>query len=113
MRKINLCKKVDTARNRMHKKHNCLKVYLLASISPPPIRRLIFINLERQNQKNGLRNKMYRQMATISRLKSRKGLFRISCALLNDPSQSRINAWKDMTEDIRDWIEPGTLTYSV
>lgn len=43
-------------------------------------------------------------MTTISRLKSRKSFLRVSSALENDPSQSRINAYK--TEDIRGWIEP-------
>lgn len=51
--------------------------------------------MERQKQANDLRHPMYRQMVTISRLKSRKNFLRVCSALENDRSQSRINAWKD------------------
>jgi len=81
----------------------------LAGIAPPSIRRLISTNLERQKQANDPRHPMYGQTTTISRLKSRKSFLRVSSALENDPSQSRINAWKDKTEDIRGWIEPAEL----
>lgn len=80
------------------------KVHILAGIAPPSVRRLISTNLERQKQANDPRYPMYEYMTIISRLKSRKSFLRVSSVLDNDPSQSRINAYK--TEDIRGWIEP-------
>jgi hypothetical protein len=90
------------------------KVYLLTCVASSPIRRLISSNLVRQKQKNDIRHPIYKKMATISQLKPSKCYLRVSCALVNDPSQSRINAWKDKTKDIRGWLVIcETLTYRV
>lgn len=48
---------------------------------------------------------MYGQMAIISRLKSKISFLNASYALKKDPFQSIINAQKDKTEGIRDWIK--------
>lgn len=76
MGKINSCKKVDTAQNDVCRiVTGCLKntpvekVYILAGIAPPSIRRLISTNLERQKLVNDLRHLMYGQMATVSQIK--------------------------------------------
>lgn len=61
-------------------------VFLLAGIASTPIRRLTSTKLERQKQVNNLRYLVYGQMATISRLKSRKNCLRVSFDLENDPS---------------------------
>jgi len=66
------------------------KVYLLAGIPPPPVRRLIFSRIERGKQKRYTKHPMYGQNDPTSRLKSRKSFLEITEELSETPLLSRL-----------------------
>lgn len=106
-------KKVDTALNNSCRIiTGCLKntpvekIYLLAGVAPPYIRRRIATNLEKCKQINDKRHPMFGSDMPIFRLKSRKSFLKVSETLTEDPSLSRITMWKDQIAGISWGIEP-------
>jgi len=84
------------------------KVYLLAGIPPPSVRRLISSKIERGKQKRDTRHPMYGQNDPTSRLKSRKSFLKITEELTETPLLSRLNEWKKLITDTngKRWLEP-------
>ncbi|KAE9524319.1 hypothetical protein AGLY_015358 [Aphis glycines] len=84
------------------------KVYLLAGIPPPSVRRLISSKIERGKQKRDTRHPMYGQNDPTSRLKSRKSFLKITEELTETPLLSRLNEWKKLITDTNSkrWLEP-------
>lgn len=84
------------------------KVYLLAGIPPPPVRRLISSRIERGKQKWDTRHPMYGQNDPTCRLKSRKSFLKINEKLVATPLLSRLCEWKKLITDTtgKRWMEP-------
>jgi len=84
------------------------KVYLLAGIPPPPVRRLISSKIERGKQKRDTRHHMYGQNDPTSRLKSRKSFLKVTEELTETPLLSRLNEWKKLITDTngKRWLKP-------
>ena len=70
------------------------KLYLLAGIAPPPIRREVSADVERTKQTKDPRHPLFNHQAPASRLKSRKSFLHTTEALTCSPSQERISRWK-------------------
>lgn len=71
------------------------KVYLLAGVAPPNIRRLVITNLETCKQTSDKRHLMFRLDMSIFRLKARKSFLKTSEILTEDPSLRKITLWRD------------------
>jgi hypothetical protein len=83
------------------------KVYLLAGIPSPSVRRLISSRIERGKQKRDIRHPMYGQNDPTSRLKSKKSFLKVTEELTETPLLNRICEWKKLIMDTngKRWME--------
>ena len=77
------------------KSTNMNKVYLLAGIAPPDIRRAVASRVERLKQATDERHPLYNHSAANRRLKSRKSFITCTLPLQSTPESTRLQMWKD------------------
>ncbi|CAG9134999.1 unnamed protein product [Plutella xylostella] len=105
--------KVDTALNETCRLvTGCLKptptdkLYLLAGIAPPAVRRQAAAAKERWKQLNDLRNPLYGHVPVQQRLKSRRS-FVTTEPLTNETAQEfRLSRWRADTSHLRQFVQP-------
>lgn len=98
--------KVDTALNETGRIiTGCLrptpvdKIYHLAGIAPPGVRRRAAAEVEKKKQENDPRHPMFGSGIQPPRLKSRKSFLRTSEAITSTPSARRIELWRNVTSE--------------
>jgi len=91
------------------------KLYFLAGIAPPPIRRDVSADVKRTRQTNEPRHPMFHPLAPAARLKSRQSFLRVTATLVCSPDQERISRWRgqcdsdvgDVTPSVAETLPPG------
>lgn len=73
-----------------------LKIYPLAGIAPPTIRRTVAAEIEKTKQEKDPRHPLYNHSETSSRLKSRKSFLRRTMSLKTKPELQRLSLWKEI-----------------
>ena len=98
------------------------KIYLLAGIAPPEIRRSVIADSERTRQVMDSRHPMFSQQAPVARLKSRKSFLQTTAKLERSPSKKRVIRWRNqcggkgfqVRTDVAETLPPGgDCRYSV
>ncbi|KAI5696708.1 hypothetical protein M8J77_004874 [Diaphorina citri] len=99
------CKQVNTAINESCRIiTGCLKptpldkLYALAGIAPPHIRRTVAAEVERSKQSTDERHPLYGHVEQAARLKSRKSFLRTTHQLNLTPKERRLELWNQQVE---------------
>ena len=71
------------------------RLYSLAGIAPPDVRREIACAVERQKQSQDNRHLLYHHNPPPSRLKSRRSFLKHSMPIAKDPSTARLELWAE------------------
>lgn len=79
------------------------KVYCLAGIAPPSVRREVAVNQERLKAESVEGHPLFGHQQTQPRLKSRKSFLQTSKPLDVSPEKARLSLWKSQH---RGWMEP-------
>lgn len=82
------------------------KLYNLAGIAPPDIRREVAANIERRKVEQNAAHPLHGHQTPPSRLKSRKSFMKTTVNCSTSPSTARQNLWTTRNADIATWIPP-------
>ena len=86
---------------------NVDKVYLLAGIAPPDIRRAVASREEHRKQATDERHPLYNHTPPERRLKSRKSFLTSTLPLQTTPAEARIQMWNKRVSTLPDVAEMG------
>ena len=82
------------------------KVYSLAGIAPPKVRRKVACSVEKLRQEKHPRHSLYGYTAPRARLKSRHSFIKAITALDCDPSSARERLWQTSHPPPSDFVSP-------
>lgn len=82
------------------------KLYSLAGIAPPDIRREVAAKNEKRKAETSDTHPLYGYRPAIPRLKSRKSFLKSTEALNGTPQQSRIDMWRASCNRSEEWLTP-------
>jgi len=83
------------------------KIYLLAGIAPPSVRRDVSADVERLRQESDVRHPLFGHEPPVARLKSRKSFLRGTTPLWGSGSHGRLVRWREWCADDAGNVRPG------